>query len=173
MEYGFDSVKSIYDRYDICQNLKTKEFSIFDKKNNNMYSFTGSFAEKVKFAHTWMYATKYGQSSSSTISYETTKEEYERAFSDTLRDAYNEIIAVELNIIHNIGRMGTSEAVKKGVGQAHYAHIGQVIDGLYSKPKGLASFEMWCKEIAKEYTVDEWLSAVSSESMEYSEGRTP
>ena len=112
-------------------------------------------AEKIKFAHYWLYATKYGQSTSYDSGF--TEKEYERAFSDALREVYNIIIGTEIQHLQMTGRMCKVEALKSELSQALYSHAGIVAEGLYSRPNGYATFETWCREVAKVYTPEEWI----------------
>ena len=158
MEYDFDTVKRLYDKYGISVDPKTNTYCITDRKDGKSYSFEGLGAEKVKFAHYWVYATKYGQSTSSPNNSNITEEEYARAFSEDLREVYNTIIGTAIQHLQTIGRMCKVEALKNELSEAIYAHAQDVAEGLYSKPNGYAAFETWCREVAKVYTPEEWVS---------------
>ncbi len=158
MDYDFDTVKRLYDRYDIGFDAKTNTHYIADRKSGKYYSFEGLGAEKVKFAHYWVYATKYGKSTS-TPNNDTTEEEYALAFSDNLREVYNTIIGTSIQHLQSTGRMCKVEALQNDLSsEVLYAHAKDVAEGLYAKPNGYLAFETWCKEVAKVYTPEEWIA---------------
>ena len=77
MSYDFEVVKGLYDKYGINFNEQTKQYEIKDRQTNQVYSFDGLGAEKVKFAHFWVYSTKYGHSTTTPDGSTLTQEEYD------------------------------------------------------------------------------------------------
>jgi hypothetical protein len=158
MSYDFEVVKGLYDKYGINFNEQTKQYEIKDRQTNQVYSFDGLGAEKVKFAHFWVYSTKYGHSTTTPDGSTLTQEEYDRAFNEFSREAYNIIMSTEVQAIQATGRSCRLEVLEEELKSASYAHAQDIARGLFSKPNGHASFETWCQCASKETTLEEWMT---------------
>lgn len=158
MLYGFEVVKGLYDKYDISFNEQTKQYEIRDRQTNQVYNFDGLGAEKVKFAHFWVYATKYGHSTSTPDGRVLTQEEYDRAFGAFSREVYNIIMSTEVQAIQATGRLSRLEVLEEELKSASYAHARDIARGLFSRPNGHTSFAIWCQCAAKETSLEEWIA---------------
>ena len=85
MDYSFDMVEKLYKEYAIGQNDATRKLLVFNRKSMNTYDFDSEFANYVKFAHTWEYATEFGNTINS-------KDKIKNAFSDDARNYYGEVM---------------------------------------------------------------------------------
>ena len=151
MDYSFEAVKKLYDRYGIGKDRVTGKYVIFEKGTNTVFDFDSDLANSVKFAYTWMYATRYGHSSASLTlnNDELSQEEYERAFNENSRLTYDTIMENAIMGLQSFGRMYRPEALKSEVAAiVPYAHAVDIVDGLYERPNAYASFETWCRKAA-------------------------
>lgn len=153
MKYNFERVKQLYDEYGITKSINSSEqLEIFNRRNNIRYDFNSEFAQDVKFAHTWVAATKFNHSSSSptSVNNKITEEEYIRAFNENAKEAFNIIVSTSILCLQAVGRMPKYELLEKELKKSsNYAHAVDIAKGLYSKPNGYESFELWCRNAAK------------------------
>ena len=144
MEYDFNTLKKLYNRYKIKYDEKSKEYQIVDQGNGMIYNFSGIGAEKVKFAHFWVYASNFNRSQMGQ------NKDVNLAFSDNLREVYNIIMYTAVEAIQSYGHLCRKEVFEDNLSSnTIYVHANDVVEGLYSKENGFRSFEIWCQCAAK------------------------
>ena len=150
MNYSFDTLKTLYDKYSI-EKRDNGQIVIVDRKTRESFAFEGDFGEFVKFAHTWVFATRYNQSPNtlSVSKNNITDDEYGRAFSDSSRKIYNLIMESVVTCLQQTGRMLTQERIiyeiKK---QINDSHVEDIVKGLFVKKGGHFSFLFWSLKVA-------------------------
>ncbi len=165
MNYSFDTLKNLYDKYGIEKDSESGQTVVVDRKTRELFAFEGDFAECVKFAHTWVYATRYTPygNSTSISKGKITEDEYGRAFSDSSRTIYNSIMERLVTCLQESGKMLKCETlieeIEKNLNDYddndpdgnHKVNIPvaeNIVRGLFAKKGGYASLFFWCLKIA-------------------------
>ena len=148
MGYEFKDVKELFDTFYI-ENYNGKYMAA--RRSDKMKYDDEQLLNRVKFSHTWYYASKYGHSQTgpSTGKTEITEEDYTRAFSDSLEKTYESIMHNTLISLEQTGQIPDKENLKQIIkAEVIYAHCGDVVEGLYSTKGGLESFVRWATNAA-------------------------
>lgn len=156
MKYTFDGIKDLYDRFDVILNEKTQCGEIIDKKYNRVFSFEAEGAEQIRFSHYWVRAANYGQTLVPCDHNFLTPEEYERAFNDISREAYNAMMAIEIQSVQSSKRTCWLQVIEEKLKDTSSIDVLNIIRALFYIMIGHNyTFDEWCYFAAKELTVDE------------------
>lgn len=171
MNYSFDTLKKLYDDYSIIKDSKSGRTVIVSRENDKLlFAFEGPFAECVKFAHTWVFATRYNQSLNTTSISDSniSTNEYEKAFGASSRDTYNVIMESVVACLQESGRILKCEALIEEVKrQISNPHTEDIVKGLYAKKGGYSSFLYWSFKVAG---MDEILEKAQEQSQKQERG---
>lgn len=153
MNYSFDTLKTLYDKYTIEKDSKSGRTVIVDRKTRDLWEYEGVFAACVNFAHTWVFATRYDPSqenvSTSISKGKISDDDYGRAFSEASRDSYNAIMECLVTYLQESGRMPKCETlVNETAKKAEGSEAENIVRGLYSKNSWYASLLFWSLQVA-------------------------
>ncbi len=151
MNYSFDTLKTLYDKYTIEKDSESGQTVIVDRKTRELWKFEGLFADSVMFAHTWVYATQYNplQNSSGTNEKDLSDDEYGKAFSDSSREVYNAIMEVLVTHLQERDKMlGCSALIKEVNKIVKNPASEDIIKGLYAKKGRHAFLLCWSLRVA-------------------------
>lgn len=151
MNYSFDTLKTLYDKYTIEKDNESGQTVIVDRKTRELWKFEGLFADSVMFAHTWVYATQYNplQNASGSGEKEITEDEYGKAFSDSSRDIYNAIMEILVTHLQERDKMlGCSSLTKEVSKTIKNPAAEDIIKGLYAKKGRHAFLLCWSLRVA-------------------------
>ena len=152
MDYSFDMVEKLFKENIIVQDKNSGKYYVYNKTSKMYYDFEGEYANFVKFAHTWEYATEYGRSKPY-VNEAQQESDIEYAFSDTARNTYNEIMKANLASIIMQGRLFSQDELIQALNarDPYKKDMKSIIEGLYEKQKGLESFNYWCLKATGKY----------------------
>lgn len=151
MNYSFDTLKTLYDKYTIEKDNVSGQTVIVDRKTRELWKFEGLFADSVMFAHTWVYATQYNplKNTSGTSDKELSEDEYGKAFNEASRDIYNAIMEVLVTHLQERGKMlGCSTLTKEVNKKINNPLAENIIKGLYAKKGRHAFLLCWSLRVA-------------------------
>jgi len=142
--YSFAEVKKLYDEYSIKK----------DKDGNLLVVERGSGAictdqdpiDKVKFAHTWVQATRYGRPKNFPNQEKITQEDYSYAFDTEAKEIYDFIMESVSQTMLASRSLLRKEPLMADVLKADLrAHAEDTVSGLYSNERFLAAFNKWVR----------------------------
>ncbi len=142
MNFEFDTVKLLFDLFDIVN--KDNKYIILNKLDKTEYDFNDQFAENIKFAYTWVLATKYKPSIE--MNNNLTKEEYHQAFNEEAKLIYDTIMQKVISNFQSLGIIYPEEDLIIEVKKEIPSFNSDIIKGLYANIDGYNSFVYWVKE---------------------------
>lgn len=149
MNYSFDTLKTLYDKYTIEKAGKSGRTVIVDRKTRDLWEYEGIFAACVNFAHTWVFATRYDPDQKENTKSKVSDDDYGRAFSESSRNNYNAIMECLVTYLQEFGKMPKCdtlvEEVEKKLGNNE---ANKMINGLYAKKSWYASLVFWSLQVA-------------------------
>ncbi len=151
MNYSFDTLKTLYDKYTIEKDSQSGKTVIVDRKTRDLWEYEGVFAACVNFAHTWVFATRYNpsQDNANISKGKISDDDYGRAFSESSRDSYNDIMECLVTYLQESGRMPKCETLVNETSKKNESiETENVIRGLYSKNSWYASLLFWSLQVA-------------------------
>ena len=151
MNYSFDTLKTLYDKYTIEKDSKSGKTVIVDRKTRDLWEYEGKFAACVNFAHTWVFATRYNpfQSNEGINKSRISDDDYGRAFSESARDSYNAIMESLVTFLQESGKMPKCETlVNETSKKIESPEAENIIRGLYAKNSWYASLVFWSLQVA-------------------------
>ena len=148
MNFDFDTIKLLFDIFDIIN--KDNKYVILNKIDKTEYDFNSYFAQKIQFAYTWVFATRYDPSNLEKMNNSLTKEEYQKAFSDEAKLIYDTIIQKVVINLQTLGIMYQEESlIKEVIKEIPSFNSTNIIKGLYANPDGYKAFVYWAKDASE------------------------
>lgn len=151
MNYSFDTLKTLYDKYTIEKDSTSGKTVIVDRKTRDIWEYEGKFAACVNFAHTWVFATRYNpfQDNSSASKSNISEDDYGRAFNEESRKCYNAIMATLVTYLQASGKMPKCATLVNETEDLIESPIASnIIRGLYARNSWYASLVFWSLQIA-------------------------
>lgn len=144
MNYSLEEVRNLFEQF----NLYTLDDGTYVamRVGTKIYYSDPVFVEKVKFAHTWFAATKYGRSLPTIDAKQITESDYMYAFNDGAKETYDYIMAVVSPTMQATGHLLREDVLKKEIVEAlNYKYAPSIVRGLYSQEHFQKSFENWVR----------------------------
>lgn len=154
-DFSLTSIKEAYDDYDVTVDSSEK-YTL--KKDGIVYS-DELIMDKVKFAYTWISATRYNRARSGNGS-NITDEDYYYAFNDNAVDVYNGIMNTVLENNLDIRNLETKNVLKNALSDINYKYSSSIVDGLYSSYDSIDNFDRCFNDYKKSHSLSKSHSPV-------------
>ena len=139
-----DIVEDLFKRYNLIKD-SNGEFKVIDRRTNIIYE-TKNFVDKVKFAHTWVAATKYERSLSSPGLNEIPESDYAYAFNEKAKEVYDNIMALASINMQAAGVLLNPQTLENEItNYVNYKYAKSIVRGLYSEERFEESFKNWLR----------------------------
>lgn len=147
MDFKFQEVKNLFDKYSL--KVIDGKWAVTDRKTS-IPCFDEQFIAEVKFAHTWVKATEYNRSRTTTERQIVTPDDYQYAFNENAKAVYDSIMAYSQQVMQAAGTLYRPEVLKQEVeGAVKYKYAGSIVDGIYQEERYAKSFEDWVRYSTK------------------------
>lgn len=119
MPYTLDTVKYLFDKYNIKRNIAGQIFVVERANNKPVVMASDDINQKhlvdwVEFAHTW-YLARQNNRSSSSLDAGITKEKYQKAFDAQAKSIYDHLMTVLIKSVQESGSFLSREDLAKKI----------------------------------------------------------
>ncbi len=142
--YSLEEIEDLFKKYNLIKDTDG-EFKVIDRKTNIIYEGK-NFVDKVKFAHTWVAATRYGRSLSSPNLNGITESDYAYAFDEKAKEVYDNIMALASINMKTSGVLINPQTLENEItNYVNYKYAKSIVRGLYSEERFKESFKNWLR----------------------------
>lgn len=137
--YDFDSLKHIYDNYEIRNDRNNNLVAV--NINTGEYTYKEKIIDKVKFSNLWFLSTMYERSRESL---NLTQEDYNYAFNEGAKSTYNHLMYSVQNQIKNYGEVNSIELFEI-VNKTNYKYTKSILEFLIKNQRNYEILNKWIK----------------------------
>ena len=142
--YSFEEIEYLFNNFNIIKD-SNGEYKVIDIRTNAICE-EKELVAKVKFAHTWVAATRYERSLDAPYSKVITKLDYATAFNAQAKEVYEYIMAIASINMKAVGVLINPITLEKEItNYVVYTRAKSIVRGLYSKERFAESFKNWLR----------------------------
>ncbi len=145
MDYTFEDVKELFDKYNIKK--ENDKFYVTERESNTSFG-DEQLIDWVKFSYTWIRVCQYNRKRVTFDLSVITTDDYYNAFNKHTELVYNSIMKHSQEHLQEKNTMiGEEELVNKvKEDNISYKHTFDIINGLYSNERFFKVFEKWVSD---------------------------